>query len=213
MENEKIILSPALGDKQRKELNEVVHRQFSRDNQIETWIELKDSEKNTLGYSLVFRNIKRTPMHVWVVESEPVNPDLDVLMELNEKARHLFEEDGYYGVKFGGQLESIINRSLWPPFGYDYPTTIIERAAFYWCEIATKQAFNNGNKRTAILMAMNYLNANGYEFNSDHLSDKELYKLTIKIANKELDKQDVYNLIFNNVSIRLISNGGGTEHE
>lgn len=80
---------------------------------------------------------------------------------------------------------------------------MLQRAAFYWSEIATHQAFHNGNKRTAFLAMLLYLDMNGYTFNLDRISEQSLYEYTVKIANKECTSSDVYNLLFANVTVRI----------
>ncbi|WP_243148624.1 Fic family protein [Oenococcus sicerae] len=49
-------------------------------------------------------------------------------------------------------------------FGVDFHPTIIDKAAFLWYSIATKQLFNNGNKRTAFLSTIMFLKFNFLNF-------------------------------------------------
>lgn len=146
------------------------------------------------------------------VERAPINFDYEILVELNKIARYMFEENGVYGVKFGGQLEYIVNASLYPPMGVEYPMTILERAAFYWVRIATKQAYHNGNKRTALLAALTYLEWNGYELDKvslEHEIGKTLYEITIDIANGKFNETDIYNLLLEHSVIKLFANQRG----
>jgi death-on-curing protein len=68
---------------------------------------------------------------------------------------------------------------------------IFDIAAAYAFHIAEAQAFNDGNKRTAIGAALTFL-----ELNSVHpaLSEDELYDAMIDIANKRLTKADLSEL-------------------
>lgn len=105
-------------------------------------------------------------------------------------------------MKFQGQLKSIWHRFLFPNIGQDYPFTIIERAVFLWHEIATRQCFFNGNKRTALLVALMTLELNGYELD---LSCEHMYEISMKLANQELDRAGLYALIFDKSSLILIT--------
>ncbi|KAA8453977.1 type II toxin-antitoxin system death-on-curing family toxin [Weissella paramesenteroides] len=205
----KTIIYPVLGEKQDKEFNKLLQRQISEqfgDNKLS---KMEDDDGNVVAYVTMEITTRATRATINIkenfiqVRAKVIDFDYDTLLKLNDTARNIFEEEGVYGVKFGGQLKSILMRSLYPPFDYDYPTTIIERAAFYWVEIATKQAFNNGNKRTAFLAALTYLELNGYELDTSELTSKKLYNTSLRIANHELDKDDVYNLIFDSVSIKM----------
>lgn len=205
----KTILYPVLGEKQDEEFNKLIKRQLSKNFDEDDLRIMKDDDGNTVAYVTikVITEVTSATIHInenFIQVRVPVTEfDYDILIKLNDIARHIFEEAGVYGVKFGGQLDSILNRSLYPIVGYDYPMTIIERAAFYWVEIATKQAFNNGNKRTAFLAALTYLDSNGYKLDTDKFTSEDLYDISLKIANHELNKQDIYDLIFNNVSIKI----------
>lgn len=129
--------------------------------------------------------------------------EYDDFVKANDTAREMFEpEGGIYGVKFENQLRSIEQRSLYPQRGHDYPFTIIERAVFYWQEIATHQCFFNGNKRTALLAALMTLEMNGYDFDLNH---EQMYDISVQLAEKKMGKDELYDLIFNKVSITLIT--------
>lgn len=120
----------------------------------------------------------------------------------------MFGEDGIYGVKFEGQLKFILNAAMYPPVGVDYPMTILERAAFYWIQIARKQAYHNGNKSTALLVMLTYLDANGYELNEYSLEKKTAkytYETTVDIANNKLNEEDVYKLLFEHSKMICVS--------
>lgn len=145
-------------------------------------------------------------MSLVIIDINPVNFDFEIMVALNQIARDLFEENGVYGVKFDGQIKYILNASLYPPLGVDYPMTILERAAFYWVRIATKQAYHNGNKRTALLSALAYLDLNGYIFDEEalvHETGKDMYGISVDIANGNLTEANVYDLLFKYSAIKL----------
>lgn len=61
--------------------------------------------------------------------------------------------------------------------------------------------FNNGNKRTALLTALFYLRVNGYLF--DILDEVVLYDISIKVANKELSFDKLYQYILRHTYINF----------
>ncbi|MCM0582149.1 hypothetical protein H9L19_06410 [Weissella diestrammenae] len=147
----------------------------------------------------------------WMLPQHKMN--VDFLESLNTEAQKLFEEDGVlgmYGVKDSGVLESILNRSLYNSvlFGQETHPTIINKAANLWCEIAQRQAFHNGNKRTAMLAALSYLDVHGYRFSNHNVAtvsgdNSILYEVTKRIANKELTITDIEKFIKNNVEMNF----------
>jgi death-on-curing protein len=69
---------------------------------------------------------------------------------------------------------------------------LYEIAAAYAFHIAESQAFVDGNKRTATAAAISFLTANGVQFPKD---DGSLYRAMIEIANKQLDKVGLANVL------------------
>lgn len=134
---------------------------------------------------------------------EPVNFTYNLMLDIHDKARKMFVEDGTYGIKFESQIRSIINRVDDEFFGKTMHETIIKRAAFYWYEIATHQAFHNGNKRTALLAMLSYLKLNNYKLLTNNLSDSKLYNYTVQIAEGSLSIDAIEKMIYNNVSIDI----------
>lgn len=69
---------------------------------------------------------------------------------------------------------------------------LCEIAAAYAFHIAESQAFVDGNKRTAAAAAISFLTANGVQFPKD---DGSVYRAMIEIANKQLDKVGLANVL------------------
>ena len=115
--------------------------------------------------------------------------DLELLKNLNEKAEKMFREEGFYGRKDADALKALLARVDNGFFGIEpYPTTI-SKAKVFWYTIATKQMFNNGNKRTALLTALTFLRLNGY--NLDFKDSSELYNISMDLANKIMSEDDL----------------------
>ena len=66
---------------------------------------------------------------------------------------------GSHGVRDQGLLESALNR---PQTGYY--TDLIEEAAALWESLAQNHPFIDGNKRTGFLVAVVFLELNGFKF-------------------------------------------------
>ena len=115
--------------------------------------------------------------------------DLELLKNLNEKAEKIFREEWFYGIKDADALKALLARVDNGFFGIEpYPTTI-SKAKVFWYTIATKQMFNNGNKRTALLTALTFLRLNGY--NLDFKDSSELYNISMDLANKIMSEDDL----------------------
>ncbi len=69
---------------------------------------------------------------------------------------------------------------------------LFEMVAAYTFHIAENQGFLDGNKRTALVSALVFLDINGFL-----ILDKEmkLYDAMIAIANREMDKYDLADLL------------------
>ncbi len=78
-------------------------------------------------------------------------------------------------------------------FGGEYlHAGLFEMAAAYGFHIAENQPFLDGNKRTALVACLVFLNLNGFEVLD---TEMRLYEAMISIANKQMDKYDLANLL------------------
>lgn len=78
-------------------------------------------------------------------------------------------------------------------FGGEYlHADLFEMAAAYAFHIAENQTFLDGNKRTALVSALVFLDINGCLILDDEM---KLYEAMIAIANKEMDKYDLADLL------------------
>lgn len=136
----------------------------------------------------------------WVVFDIPFQKiDLELLRSLNEKAEKIFREEWFYGVKDREALEALLARVDNGFFGFEpYPTTI-SKAKVFWYTIASKQMFNNGNKRTALLTALTFLNLNGYIL--DFEDSNELYNISMNLANKIMSEDELEQYLLTHVRI------------
>lgn len=88
------------------------------------------------------------------------------------------------GVKDIGLLESAINRPFASAGQKDAYPTIMDKAAALFHGVISNHCFYNGNKRTALLLTMCFLDSNGYWV--DKCGDEELFEFTKKVAAHEV---------------------------
>lgn len=99
---------------------------------------------------------------------------------------------GIRGIRDNGLLESAIMMPQ-ASFGGEYlHAGLFEMAAAYAFHIAENQSFLDGNKRTALVACLVFLDINGFEILDVEM---RLYDAMISIANKEMDKYDLANLL------------------
>jgi death on curing protein len=113
----------------------------------------------------------------------------DVLMIHDEQ---LEAYGGIQGIRDNGLLESAVMMPQ-ASFGGEYlHRNLFEMAAAYAFHIAENQPFLDGNKRTALVSALVFLDINGYVVLDEEM---KLYNAMIAIANKEMDKYDLAELL------------------
>jgi len=123
-----------------------------------------------------------------MIEPEFLTLD-DVLLIHDEQLKAY---GGIQGIRDKGLLESAV---MMPPasFGGEYlHQNLFEMAAAYAFHIAENQPFLDGNKRTALVSALVFLDINGFVILD---KDMKLYDAMIAIANKQMDKYDLARLL------------------
>jgi death-on-curing protein len=122
-----------------------------------------------------------------------IEPDFltveEVLTIHNEQIK---EYGGIQGIRDKGLLELAVMMAQ-ASFGGEYlHQDLFEMAAAYAFHIAENQPFLDDNKRTALVSALVFLDINGFEILDENM---QLYKAMIDIANKEIDKYDLANIL------------------
>lgn len=82
------------------------------------------------------------------------------LIELNKQAVEIVDGK-YFGVQSESALDIIIEQPQQVIFGKELYPTIWLKAGFILQKITKKHVFTDGNKRTAILASLYFLNLNG----------------------------------------------------
>ena len=121
---------------------------------------------------------------------EPDFLALDEVLEFHQQ--QLAAYGGIQGVRDQGLLESAVAMPQ-ASFGGEYlHTDLFRMAAAYAFHLAENQPFLDGNKRTALMTALVFLDLNGYVV----LDPAErLYEAMIAIANKHFDKAQLAELL------------------
>ena len=127
-------------------------------------------------------SLKNSPSEIFYIS-------LEVVLEIHN--RQLSEFGGSDGIRNQSGLEVAIEAPK-ATFGSEdlYPTLFL-KAAVYAYHIAESQAFVDGNKRTALDVALTFLAINGYEIESENM---DLYNAMIAIAEKKMTKEDLASL-------------------
>lgn len=95
---------------------------------------------------------------------------------------------GSDGIRDVGLVESSIYRAQQTYGGEDLYKTIWDKAAALAHSISENQPFLDGNKRTAALSMMVFLDINGYELDVEKMS---VYQTMIKVANREFSREQL----------------------
>ncbi len=97
-------------------------------------------------------------------------------------------DGGDPGVLDLGKLESALAQ---PQAGFGetlFHPTLPEQAAAYLFHISQAHAFSDGNKRTAVLAALTFLELNGL---SPTIGQDELFELALEVAQGNLSKEHI----------------------
>ncbi|HEU0225602.1 MAG TPA: type II toxin-antitoxin system death-on-curing family toxin [Steroidobacteraceae bacterium] len=96
----------------------------------------------------------------------------------------IYEFGGLAGIRDQGLLESAVDRPR-NVLGYQPESTLFELAASLGVGIAKNHAFNDGNKRTALLVTRAFLFINGHDF--DPAEDDEVHTM-VGVADGSIDE-------------------------
>jgi len=112
--------------------------------------------------------------------------DLEEVLEI--QALQLDELGGIAGVRDPGLLESAVEQPRATALGELLHANLFEMAAAYLFHIVKNHAFLDGNKRTALVAALVFLDINGVSLERD---DERLYELTMDAAEGRADKTQI----------------------
>lgn len=101
--------------------------------------------------------------------------------------RQIAEHGGTEGVRDEGLLLSAIARPE-NLYAYGENADLSSVAASYAFGIAKNHAFLDGNKRTALVVAVTFLNVNGYDFDAPR---EETYKIFLQLAEGSISEDDL----------------------
>ncbi len=111
---------------------------------------------------------------------------LDVVMEIHQ--RQIKEFGGADGVRNQSGLEAAVEIPKSTFDGVDLYPSVFSKASAYAFHIAEAQAFVDGNKRTALDVALTFLAINGHEVGEESM---DLYEAMIAIAERRMSKNDL----------------------
>jgi len=121
--------------------------------------------------------------------SEPFFISLNVVLEIHK--RQLRDFGGADGIRNRAGLESAVEVPKATFGGEDLYPSLFDKAAAYAFHLAESQAFVDGNKRTALDVALTFLSINGHDIKVESM---ELYEAMIAIAEKRMSKEELASL-------------------
>lgn len=121
--------------------------------------------------------------------SEPFYISLRVVLEIHQ--RQIKEFDGANGIRNRSGLEAAVESPKATFDGKDLYPTIFLKASAYAYHLAESQAFVDGNKRTALDVALTFLAINGFEVEDEQM---ELCDAMIATAEKTMSKEQLADL-------------------
>lgn len=177
----------------------LLHGNLPKIESVDAKTRMKDNDDRP--YLDYFINGKLYETFGFAVSDGVFMPDVASLAEVNKLAETMFREETIYGVKDSRKLEAILNSVSAEYFGVATYSGVVNKAAAIWHKIADAQSFQNGNKRTALLSGLFVLGMNGFEL--ENTLGNEMYDISLKIANKEMDQEDVAMFIRSRLSIKF----------
>ena len=97
------------------------------------------------------------------------------------------EFGGSFGLMSPGQLEASIEAPRQTMFGEELYPDLFSKAAILFYLLVMNHPFIDGNKRTAALALIEFLERNGYTLNA---TNDELYQFTVNVASSVLGKEE-----------------------
>ena len=104
-------------------------------------------------------------------------------------AMSLAQFGGSEGVRDLGLVESAIAQPMASFGGQWLHESLVEMAAAYLYSLVSNHTFVDGNKRTGVFAALQFLELNGHPIGAEHT--EELTELTLAVARGEMDRQGV----------------------
>lgn len=104
-------------------------------------------------------------------------------------AMSLEQFGGTEGVRDLGLVESAIAQPMASFGGQWLHESLVEMAAAYLYSLVSNHPFVDGNKRTGVFAALQFLELNGHPIGAVHT--EELTELTLAVARGDIDKEGV----------------------
>lgn len=125
---------------------------------------------------------------------------VDQVLDLHTEALAL---GGAEGLRSAHMLAAAVFQVQQSAFGDEAYQTMAEKAAAYGYFICQNHAFIDGNKRTAALAMVVFLDLNGYEFVED---DDAIARMFESIASGAVDQSEFFGWVVNHAKPKPTSN-------
>lgn len=121
----------------------------------------------------MIKNISKTPRY-WLTQE-----DCELILQDFKDILTIEEPIPPFETRYPGKLEGILG-SVKQTYGEEFLNkTVLEAAASYFNQFIRGHAFENGNKRCAVVFTQWFLLGNGVTFT---LNPKEMYNFAVEVA-------------------------------
>jgi death-on-curing protein len=117
---------------------------------------------------------------------------LDQVLRFHDKALEI--GGGLQGLRSYDSIAGAVGQPQMTFGGDDLYPTMAEKAAAYGFFIAESQAFLEGNKRTAAISMLAFLDLNGYDF---HQSDAEIEQMFVDLGADVIGQGEFFGWVVN----------------
>lgn len=143
------------------------------------------------------------------MEIEYLNPEFVFYIHIVAIDENFCEYDGHVrygqemrGVKDVGLFLSAIEQPKSTFDGKDLYPTVVSKAACYLRSLAMNHPFHDGNKRTALLSTVVFLEMNGYKMTCDN---DTLYNIVKNIVEQKKSIEEIEKILAENIRISKMS--------
>lgn len=143
------------------------------------------------------------------MEIEYLNPEFVFYIHVVAIDENFCEYDGHArydqemrGVKDVGLFLSAVEQPKSTFDGKDLYPTVVSKAACYLRSLAMNHPFHDGNKRTALLSTVVFLEMNGYKMTCDN---DTLYEIVKNIVEQKKSIEEIEKILLENIRISKMS--------
>lgn len=202
-----VFLNSSYTEAQKQQLMRIVKNNFDYGNNNQLAISVAMQTLNAdFYYEAMILKTNDYPLLRLLIKpylDEELTTDDIVLM--NQQAQIDFgNTQSPFAVRTLSHLQYLTDFAAYPYlFGINQLPTIVDRAVYFWMDIARFQTFINGNKRTALMAMLTYLYKNFYVLPDEPDVAEELYQLTKGVAVNSVTDDELTTFLLNHLILNF----------